>query len=146
MLNKLARGVDGLDFGVSGSRLLLPPTGSGVAFIYCIQSRIVFGFCVCWKKRWWLFVLITFIRSQTGVGLLVSSCPGTGSGTDSDSRFAKQDWFGNKKLVSPHSDATSDVFTSDLIFFREISDVWCFGHKSNIDWAFVCFPSSLLSF
>ena len=116
MLKKLARGVDGLDFGVSGSRLLLSPTGSGVAFICCIQSRIVFGFRVCWKKRWWLFVLITFIRSQTGVGLLVSSCPGTGSGADSDSRFAKQDWIREQKISVP----------------TQWCHFWCFYIRSDI--------------
>jgi len=105
-----ARGVRGLNFG---SGLLLPPTGSGVKFfflcyspgvpnlryMYPCYSRI--GFCVCWRIVNGCFFNLYLCRVKWASGCICRVS--TGSGTDSDWKFAKQDWIlTQKKTESAH--------------------------------------------
>ena len=66
-----SRVVHGLDFRFFGSGLRLLSTGSGVklSFLQPDPGWILFLL----KQRYWLFVWLIFIRTQTGVGLLESS-------------------------------------------------------------------------
>ena len=73
-------------------------------FPSCSRIRAGFGFCTYWKNVTGCLLCwySTGFKQESDSLSLV----GAGSGVDSDSKFAKQDWIRCQKNQSPHTSAT----------------------------------------
>ena len=101
---RCARVVQGLDFGFFGffgSDTCCLQQDQEWGFLCSSRSRIEFGFYVCWKNvtGCLLNLYLSGVKQES-----VCLCHvGTGSGMDSVSKFAKQDWIRTQKIQSPHT-------------------------------------------
>jgi len=93
----------GLHFELFGLRLLSPPTGSGVRFSLLQPEPDWICILCLLKKRYWLFAWLTVYLCGVKQELNCMCRDDTGSETDSDLNFGKQECIRFEKNQSPHT-------------------------------------------